>query len=146
MLTTSRSFTGLEKGSLSFGNQGKTKGRATTKGQNHFIIFHNFRTFSHFFRNFPPGLSPSKQRVLAQSEQKRRKDNKNNWTNRCCTLVVARLSLSFGKVQFLEVPEVLEIPGSPQSVDKQGEIQPFSDDSRELRDSRGPLSERPLSS
>ena len=28
--------------------------------------FQNFHTFSHFFRDFPPGLSPSKQRVLAQ--------------------------------------------------------------------------------
>ena len=44
---------------------------------------------------FPPGLSPSKQRVLAQWEQKRRKDNKKNWTNQFCTLVVARLASSF---------------------------------------------------
>ena len=51
-------------------------------------------TFSHFFRIFPQGLSPSKQRVLAEWEQKRRKDNKKNRTNRCCTLVVARLSSS----------------------------------------------------
>ena len=41
--------------------------------------------------NFPP----SKQRVLAQGEQKRRKDNKKNRTNRFCTLVVARLSSSY---------------------------------------------------
>ena len=54
-----------------------------------------FRTFSHFFRIFPPGLFPSKQGVLAQSEQKRRTNNKKNWTNRCCTLVVARLSSSY---------------------------------------------------
>ena len=33
--------------------------------------------------------------VLAQGEQKRRKGNKNNWTNRFCTLVVARLSSSY---------------------------------------------------
>ena len=32
--------------------------------------------FSHFFILFPQGLSPSKQRILAQGEQKRRKDNK----------------------------------------------------------------------
>ena len=70
--------------------QGKTW--ATTKGQNRFIIFH---TFSHFFIIFPPGLSPSKQRVLAQGEQKRKKNNKKNWTNRFCTLVVARLSSSY---------------------------------------------------
>ena len=39
---------------------------ATTKAQNSFRNFHIFHTFSHFFRTFPPGLSPSKQRVLAQ--------------------------------------------------------------------------------
>ena len=55
----------------------------------------DFSQFSHFFRIFPPGLSRSKQRVLAQSEQKRRKDSKKNRTNRCCTLVVARLSSSW---------------------------------------------------
>ena len=32
---------------------------------------------------------------------KRRKDNKNNWANRCCTLVVARLSSSYVKVMVL---------------------------------------------
>ena len=62
------------------------------KGQNRFRLFHKF---SRFFRIFPPGLSPSKQRVLAQGEQKRRKDNKRNRTSRCCTLVVARLSSSY---------------------------------------------------
>ena len=36
------------------------------RNANRFIIFTLFRTFSHFFRIFPPGLSPSKQRVLAQ--------------------------------------------------------------------------------
>ena len=66
--------------------------RATTKGQNRFIIFH---TFSHFFIIFPQGRSPSKQRVLAQGEQKRRKDNKKKRANRFCTLVVARLSSSY---------------------------------------------------
>ena len=74
-------------------NQRKTKGQQL-KGKivsEFFTLFHNF---SHFFRIFPPGLSPSKQRVLAQGEQKRRKDNKKNRTNRCCTLVVARLSSS----------------------------------------------------
>ena len=74
-------------------NQRKTKGQQL-KGKIVSEFFTLFRTFSHFFRIFPPGLSPSKQRVLAQSEQKRRKDNKKNWTNRCCTLVVARLSSS----------------------------------------------------
>ena len=58
--------------------------------------FQNFHNFSHFFRTFPPGLSPSKQRVLAQRERKRRKDNKNNRSNRCCTLVAALLSSSYG--------------------------------------------------
>ena len=73
--------------------QGKTKGQQL-KGKivsEFFTLFHNF---SHFFIIFPPGLSPSKQRVLAQGEQKIRKDNKKNWTNRFCTLVVARLSSS----------------------------------------------------
>ena len=55
-------------------------------------MFHNF---SHIFIVFPPGLSPSKLRVLAQGEQKRRKDSRKNRTNRCCTLVVARLSSSY---------------------------------------------------
>ena len=73
--------------------QGKTKGQQL-KGKIVSNVLHTFRTFSHFFRIFPPGLSPSKQRVLAQWEQKRRKDNKKNWTNRCCTLVVARLASS----------------------------------------------------
>ena len=57
-----------------------------------FTLLHNF---SHFFIIFPPGLSPSKQRVLAQGEQKRRKDNKKRRANRFCTLVVARLSSSY---------------------------------------------------
>ena len=39
-------------------NQGKTK------GQNRFIIFTSFALFT-LFQNFPPGLSPSKQRALA---------------------------------------------------------------------------------
>ena len=67
--------------------QGKTKGQQL-KGQNRFIVV---AFFSHFF---PQALSPSKQRALTQGEQKRRKDNKKNWTNRCCTLVVACLSSS----------------------------------------------------
>ena len=46
---------------------------------------------------FPPGLSPSRQRVLAQGEQKRRKDNKKNRTNRCCTLVVTLPQKGGGK-------------------------------------------------
>ena len=61
-----------------------------------FTLFHTFfHTFSHFFRILAPGLSPSKQRVLGQGEHKRRKDNKKNGTNRCCKLVVARLSSSY---------------------------------------------------
>ena len=51
-------------------------------------FFTLFQTFSHFFRIFPPGLSPSKYRVLAQGEQKRRKYNKKSRTNRCCTFVL----------------------------------------------------------
>ena len=73
-------------------DQGKTKGQQL-KGKIVSEVFALFRTFSHFFRIFPPGLSPSKQKVLAQGEQKRRKDNKKNRTNRCCTLVVARFVL-----------------------------------------------------
>ena len=72
---------------------GKTEGQQL-KGKIVSEFFTIFSTFSHFFIIFPPGLSPSKQRVLAQGEQKRRKDNKKNRTNRCCTLVVARLSSS----------------------------------------------------
>ena len=44
--------------------QGKTKGQQL-KGKIVSEFFTIFRTFSHFFRTFPPGLSPSKQRVLA---------------------------------------------------------------------------------
>ena len=74
--------------------QRKTKGQQL-KGKivsEFFTLFHNFW---HFFIIFPPGLSPSKQRVLAQGERKRRKDNKKKRANRCCTLVVARLSSSY---------------------------------------------------
>ena len=49
-------------------------------------------TLSH---TFSPRTFPFKQRAWAQGEQKRRKDNKKNRTNRCCTLVVARLSSSY---------------------------------------------------
>ena len=85
------------------GTAGPIKIRRKLKGNNqraksfqkvsHFFAL--FHTFSDFFRTFPPGLSTSKQRVLAQLEQKRRKDNKKDRTNRCCTLVVARLSSSY---------------------------------------------------
>ena len=68
----------------------KTKGQQL-KGK---IVSH-FHTFCTLFQNFSPRASPSKQRVLAQGEQKRRKQNKKNRTKRCCTLVVARLSSSF---------------------------------------------------
>ena len=81
---------------------GKNK-RATTKGQNRFILFTLFHTFWHFFRIFPRGLSPSKQRALAQGQQKRRTDNKKNWTNRFCTLVVARLSSSKIRIVRFEI-------------------------------------------
>ena len=80
--------------SVRFQNQRKTKGQQL-KGKivsEFFTLFHNF---SHFFIIFLPGLSPSKQRVLAQGEQKRRKDNKKKRANRFCTLVVARLSSSY---------------------------------------------------
>ena len=97
--------------------------RATTKGQNRFRNFHTFSSeFSHIFRMFPPGLSPSKQRALAQGEQKRRKDNTKNRTNRCCTLVVARLSSSYDRplylfFLFLSVealgPFIVGVPGCP---------------------------------
>ena len=73
--------------------QGKTKGQQL-KRKIVSYFFTLFRAFWHFLIIFPPGLSPSKQRVLAQGEHKRRKDNKKNWTNRFCTLVVARLSSS----------------------------------------------------
>ena len=72
-------------------SQRKTKGQQL-KGK---IVSEYFTLLSQFFtlfHHFPPGLSPSKQRVLAQGEQKRSKDNKKKRTNRCCTLVVACLS------------------------------------------------------
>ena len=79
--------------SSSFNFQRKTKGQQL-KGKIVSECFTLFHQISHLFIIFPPWLSPSKQRVLAQGEQKRRKDNKKNRTNRCCTLVVARLSSS----------------------------------------------------
>ena len=69
--------------------------RATTKGQNRFIIFHTFSEFFTLFHNFSSGTFPFKTKGLAQGEQKRRKDNKRNGTNRFCTFVVARLSSSY---------------------------------------------------
>ena len=57
-------------------------------------IISELSLFFTLFQNFSPRTFPFKQRVLAQGEQKRRKDNKKNRTNRCCTLVVARLSSS----------------------------------------------------
>ena len=67
----------------------KTKG-LQLKGK---IVSHFFALFSHFFRIFPPGLFPSKQRVLTQREQKRRKNNKkktDQWMLHvsCCTFVL----------------------------------------------------------
>ena len=70
----------------------REKLRATTEGQNRFRIFTLFLT--HFQNFFPQDFPLQNKRVLAQPEQKRRKDNKKNRTNRCCTLVVARLSSS----------------------------------------------------
>ena len=74
--------------------QRKTKGQQL-KGKIVSEFFTLFRTCWHFFIIFPPGLSTSKQRALAQGEQKRRKDNKRKRANRFCTLVVARLSSSY---------------------------------------------------
>ena len=56
--------------------------RQQLKGKSVSEIFTRFHKLSHCFITFPPGPSPSKQRVLAQGEQKRRKDNKKNRTNR----------------------------------------------------------------
>ena len=74
--------------------QRKTKGQQL-KGKVVSAFVTLFSPFFTLFIIFPPGLSPSKERVLAQGEQKRRKDNKMNRTNRCCTLAVARLSSSY---------------------------------------------------
>ena len=67
--------------------------RPKTKGQNRFRVFHTFPQFFTLFIIFPPGLSPSKQRVLAQGEQKRRKDNKKEQDKSmlhvsCCAFVL----------------------------------------------------------
>ena len=72
--------------------------RATTKGQNRFIIFTLFTLFGTFSDFFPQDFPLKNKGFLAQGEQKRRKDNKKNWTNRCCTLVVARLSNTWKKL------------------------------------------------
>ena len=82
---------GASSSSLLCNSEKKTKGQQL-KGKIVSELFTPLHSFAHFFRIFSPGLSPSKQRALAQGEQKRGKDNKNNRTNRCCTLVVARLS------------------------------------------------------
>ena len=78
-----------------FRNSGKKKtkgqqlkGKIVSEFSHFFVLFHAL------FTPFPPGFSPSKQRALAQGEQKRRKDKKKNGTNRCSTLVVACLPSS----------------------------------------------------
>ena len=55
--------------------QRKTKGQQL-KGKIVSEFFTLFHKFSHIFRIFPPGLSPSEQRALAQGEEKRRKEKK----------------------------------------------------------------------
>ena len=59
------------------------------------MIFDTFPHFFTLFQNISPRTSPLKTKGFSSWEQKRRKDNKKNWTNRCCTLVVARLSLPY---------------------------------------------------
>ena len=59
----------------------KLKGKIASE---FFTLFHTF---------FPQDFSPSKQRALAQGEQKRRKDKKKKRANRilhvsCCTFVL----------------------------------------------------------
>ena len=81
--------------SVLFFREKKLKGN-NQRAQSFHNFSHFFHNFSRFFRIFPPGLSPSKQRVSAQGEQKRetQRYNKKNGTNRFCTFVVARLSSS----------------------------------------------------
>ena len=69
--------------------QRKTKGQQL-KGKIVSEFFTLSAIFHFFFHNFTTGLSPSKQKVLAQEKQRRKK----NRTSQCCTLVVARLSSS----------------------------------------------------
>ena len=61
--------------------------RATTKGQNRFIILGTFWHFLALFQNFSPRTFPFKTKGLAQGRQKRRKDNKKKRANRFCTLL-----------------------------------------------------------
>ena len=75
--------------------QRKTKGQQL-KGKIVSELFTLFHNFSHFFILFPPGLSPSKQRVLAPGEQKRRKiikkQDKSMLHVSCCTFVLQKKS------------------------------------------------------
>ena len=70
--------------------QGKTKGQQL-KGKSVSEIFSLFRTSEFFPRDFP---LQNKGFHLTENKQ-RRKDKLKNGTNRCCTLVVARLSSSY---------------------------------------------------
>ena len=95
--------------------QRKTKGQQL-KGK----IVSEFSPFSHFFtlfQNFPPRIFPFKtQKVLAQGEQKRRKYHKKNRANRCCTLVVARLSSSQVSMCFSTVSSRPCLETSPHTI------------------------------
>ena len=84
----------MEKGLFLFFLSLRENQRATTKGQNRFIISHTFSEIFTPFHNFSPRPFPFKTKGFSSRRTMRRKDNKKNGTNRCCTLVVARLSSS----------------------------------------------------
>ena len=58
------------------------KGKIVSDFSHFFIIFHTFSSFS--LQDFPL----QNKGFLAQGEQKRRKENKKNRANRCCTFVL----------------------------------------------------------
>ena len=81
------------KGGRQYYHQRKIKGQQL-KGKTVSHFFAHF--FSHLFHTFSPWDFPFKTKGFSSMRtQKRRKDKKNNRTNRCCTIVVARLSSSY---------------------------------------------------
>ena len=77
-------------------NQGKTKGQQL-KGKIVSDVFALFLTIFRTFSEFSPQDIPLETKGFSSmgTKEKKRKDNKKNRTNRCCTLVVARLSCSY---------------------------------------------------
>ena len=99
--------------------QGKIQGQQL-KGKIVSEFFFVFKQFSHFFthfQNFSPRAFPFKTMGFSsRGEQKRRNKNKKNKTNRCCTLVVARLSASQFCVVFIVFQKRRIGQGNPSEI------------------------------